>query len=166
MPASPCGGSTIRTSGARQAVVQVVAFPTVPPSFVLKPCDPVPSMELPSAAATRMRRAQPIRGGRWEPTRRWCGLISTPPVPGVVHRRIWSPSPPGRSSAPPRRLQGAPSNDKDGAADGDREALGRSRGGLSTKIHLAADDRCRPIAQVITAGHDVYDYGRIVNSPS
>jgi hypothetical protein len=34
--------------------------------------------------------------------------------------------------------------------------LGRSRGGLSTKIHLAADDRCRPIAQVITAGqrHD------------
>jgi transposase len=34
--------------------------------------------------------------------------------------------------------------------------LGRSRGGLSTKIHLAADDRCRPIARVITAGqrHD------------
>jgi transposase len=34
--------------------------------------------------------------------------------------------------------------------------LGRSRGGLSTKIHLAADDRCRPIARIITAGqrHD------------
>ena len=34
--------------------------------------------------------------------------------------------------------------------------LGRSRGGLSTKIHLAADDRCRPIARVITPGqrHD------------
>ena len=34
--------------------------------------------------------------------------------------------------------------------------MGRSRGGLSTKIHLAADDRCRPIARIITAGqrHD------------
>jgi transposase len=55
-----------------------------------------------------------------------------------------------------RRIQGAPSNDKDHAAGGDREALGRSRGGLSTKIHLAADDRCRPVARVITAGqrHD------------
>jgi transposase len=29
--------------------------------------------------------------------------------------------------------------------------LGRSRGGLSTKIHLAADDRARPISRVITA---------------
>jgi transposase len=34
--------------------------------------------------------------------------------------------------------------------------LGRSRGGLSTKIHLAADLRCRPITTVTTAGqrHD------------
>ena len=34
--------------------------------------------------------------------------------------------------------------------------MGRSRGGLSTKIHLAADDRARPISRVITAGqrHD------------
>jgi len=38
----------------------------------------------------------------------------------------------------------------------DREALGRSRGGLSTKIHLIADSRCRPITTVTTAGqrHD------------
>ena len=34
-----------------------------------------------------------------------------------------------------------------------REALGRSRGGLTTKLHLVADRRCRPIAQVLTAGH-------------
>ncbi len=33
------------------------------------------------------------------------------------------------------------------------ESLGRSRGGLSTKVHLAADRRCRPISRVITAGH-------------
>ena len=34
--------------------------------------------------------------------------------------------------------------------------MGRCRGGLSTKIHLAADDRARPISRVITAGqrHD------------
>ncbi|MFJ6790018.1 IS5 family transposase [Streptomyces angustmyceticus] len=31
-------------------------------------------------------------------------------------------------------------------------ALGRSRGGLTTKIHLAADGRCRPLAFHLTAG--------------
>lgn len=37
-----------------------------------------------------------------------------------------------------------------------REALGRSRGGLTTKIHLAADQRCRPVAFVTSEGqrHD------------
>jgi transposase len=33
-----------------------------------------------------------------------------------------------------------------------REAIGRSRGGLTTKIHLAADQRCRPVARLTTAG--------------
>lgn len=32
------------------------------------------------------------------------------------------------------------------------EALGRSRGGLTTKLHLAADRRCRPIARHTTCG--------------
>jgi transposase len=31
-------------------------------------------------------------------------------------------------------------------------AIGRSRGGLPTKIHLATDARCRPLAFVLTAG--------------
>jgi transposase len=31
-------------------------------------------------------------------------------------------------------------------------AIGRSRGGLTTKIRLAADARCRPLAFVLTAG--------------
>ena len=37
-----------------------------------------------------------------------------------------------------------------------REGLGRSRGGLTTKIHLAADQRCRPVAFVTSEGqrHD------------
>ncbi|GAA0931117.1 MULTISPECIES: IS5 family transposase [Streptomyces violaceusniger group] len=34
----------------------------------------------------------------------------------------------------------------------DDHAIGRSRGGPSTKIHLAADGRCRPLAFVLTAG--------------
>ncbi len=34
----------------------------------------------------------------------------------------------------------------------DREGLGRSRGGLGTKVHLLADDRCRPLARISTAG--------------
>lgn len=39
------------------------------------------------------------------------------------------------------------------AAGRDDEGLGRSRGGLTTKLHLAADDRARPLALVVTAGH-------------
>jgi len=31
-------------------------------------------------------------------------------------------------------------------------AIGRSRGGLTTKIHLAAHGHCRPLAFVLTAG--------------
>jgi transposase len=30
--------------------------------------------------------------------------------------------------------------------------LGRSRGGLTTKVHLAADPRCRPLSFVLTEG--------------
>lgn len=56
--------------------------------------------------------------------------------------------------------QGAESNYKDPAARGDepvdRECLGHSRGGLTTKIHLAADMGCRPVSRVTSAGqrHD------------
>jgi transposase len=68
------------------------------------------------------------------------------PAPAAVCRRSW--------------LRGAPPNDKNPQATGtnpakpgrDREALGRSRGGLTTKIHLAADRRCRPITSILTPG--------------
>ncbi len=66
-----------------------------------------------------------------------------------------------------RATQGAESNYKESAAsDPDappgkekptqREALGRSRGGLSTKLHLAADARSRPLGFITTLGqrHD------------
>nr|WP_244291532.1 IS5 family transposase [Streptomyces subrutilus] len=44
------------------------------------------------------------------------------------------------------RKKGAPAGEP-----GDH-AIGRSRGGLTTKIHLAADAHCRPLAFVLTAG--------------
>ena len=34
-----------------------------------------------------------------------------------------------------------------------REALGRSRGGLTSNIDLAADSGCRPLSRVTSAGH-------------
>lgn len=33
-----------------------------------------------------------------------------------------------------------------------REALGRSRGGLTSKVHLLADDRCRPLVWLTSPG--------------
>jgi hypothetical protein len=60
---------------------------------------------------------------------------------------------PRRSSRPWSWTQRAGRNDKKSAARPSRESLGRSRGGLTSKIHLAADTRCRPISRVTTAGH-------------
>ncbi|NEC51294.1 transposase, partial [Actinospica acidiphila] len=54
-----------------------------------------------------------------------------------------------RARTPARRRgpsKGAPAGEP---AD---HALGRSRGGLTTKIHLVADGGCRPLAFVITPG--------------
>lgn len=50
------------------------------------------------------------------------------------------------TSTPPGPVKTAPAGEP---AD---HALGRSRGGLTTKIHLAADGLCRPLAFVITPG--------------
>lgn len=89
------------------------------------------------------------RGGRsgWMPG--WFAPISTRPVRGIC-RLVMSSR---RSSRPSRWTQGAESDDKKSAGKPSRESLGRSRGGLSSKIHLAADTRCRPISRVTTAGH-------------
>jgi hypothetical protein len=70
-----------------------------------------------------------------------------------LRRRLTWPWP---TSWAPRQTQGAGSNDQESSASTDREALGRSRGGLSTKVHFATDQRCPPISRVITPGqrHD------------
>jgi transposase len=80
------------------------------------------------------------------------------------------PTSPRRSLRTPSWTQGDGSNDKKSGGGPDpsgrkppgrvgrpsREAIGRSRGGLTSKIHLAADRRCRPISRVTSAGqrHD------------
>jgi transposase len=74
-------------------------------------------------------------------------------------------------SAPAGR--GGGSNDKNPQAGGpepaspgkDREARGRSRGGLTTKVHLLADSGCRPLARVTSAGqrHDSVAFVPLMN---
>ena len=44
--------------------------------------------------------------------------------------------------------RGALANDRKSGGEG----IGRSRGGLTTKIHLAADLRCRPVARLTSPG--------------
>jgi hypothetical protein len=87
--------------------------------------------------------------GRWRSTPQWSVRTSTPRAPGANR----PPTSPRRSSRPPRSTQGAGSNNKKSDGRPSREALGRSRGGLTSKIHLAADTRCRPISRITTAGH-------------
>jgi transposase len=60
---------------------------------------------------------------------------------------------PGRARSRPLTCPGgARPNDKNSGSGPGREALGRSRGGLSTKIHLVADRRCRPVTRILTPG--------------
>lgn len=64
-------------------------------------------------------------------------------------RRLWTPPSAGLTSmrpVPGKRGAGP------GRAEPDDHALGRSRGGLSTKVHLASDSRARPLALHVTAG--------------
>jgi hypothetical protein len=60
-----------------------------------------------------------------------------------------------RTPRAPRTAQGAASNDKKPHCCQDEpgdHGLGRSRGGLSTKIHAAVDGRGRPLAILLTPG--------------
>ena len=47
---------------------------------------------------------------------------------------------------------GAPSDDKNPGSAAGRGALGRFAGALSTKIHLLADRRCRPVTPILSPG--------------
>ncbi|WP_443070817.1 IS5 family transposase [Streptomyces sp. NBC_01685] len=47
---------------------------------------------------------------------------------------------------------GARKRGRPGRSEPENHALGRSRGGLSTKVHLASDSRARPLSIHVTAG--------------
>jgi hypothetical protein len=66
-----------------------------------------------------------------------CGLTSTPPALAI-------------------KGQGVAAAEKGGAEPVAGEALGRSRGGLTTKVHLACEGKGRPLAVVVSEGqrHD------------
>ena len=104
----------------------------------------------------------------------WSAPISTPRVPAMRRPRTsrreagtaagrpstgLEPAPePGRPAPRPHRGLGRMTTNPPPAraSVADREALGRSRGGLTTKIHLLADSPLPPVARVTTAGqrHD------------
>jgi transposase len=73
--------------------------------------------------------------GRCRWTHRSCGLTSTPPEP--VARG------PAAQGAGPDAGQTEP----------DDHAIGRSRGGTTTKIHLGCDGHGRPVSVVLTGGN-------------
>ncbi|WP_406073119.1 IS5 family transposase [Streptomyces virginiae] len=85
-----------------------------------------------SVDSTIVRAHQHAAGARTEP----------PPAPASKGDAARTP---GRNAvAEPRRPPGG------GGAGG--EGLGRSRGGFTTKIHLSADGRCRPLSLIVTPG--------------
>lgn len=89
-----------------------------------------------SVDSTTVRAHQHAAGAR----------IAPPPLPASKGGRRGGT--PGRvAMAEPRRPPGG------GGAGG--EGLGRSRGGFTTKLHLSADGRCRPLSLIVTAGQRV-----------
>src|SRR4051794_36928538 len=82
-------------------------------------------------------------------TRPWCGLTSMRPAlaaPARMH---------SRNSRCPSNSRGASSNDKNREAvetNRARQAIGRSRGGLSTKVHALVEGRGLPLATLLTPG--------------
>lgn len=86
-----------------------------------------------------------------------------PTAPGPRSSRLFSPqrtrttTSAGRSrwiqpSAGPTSTPRVPAKGDTGRGEPPDHALGRSRGGLNTKVHLASDSNARPLAIALTAG--------------
>ncbi|WP_392968490.1 IS5 family transposase [Streptomyces sp. LN245] len=58
----------------------------------------------------------------------------------------------GRGGGTPGRDALAKSRRPPGGGGAGGEGLGRSRGGFTTKLHLSADGRCRPLSLIVTPG--------------
>jgi hypothetical protein len=112
------------------------------------------------ASGTGRRSITGIAAGRWMAPGResWTGC-----GPDVMRPRAGTgqSAPIPRSAAPVSTRPGPAASgplmtSRGGALANDRksgrEAIGRSRGGLTTRIHLAADLRCRPVARLTSPG--------------
>ena len=70
----------------------------------------------------------------------------------------WTPRSPGPTSMPPGRVKGGAAEGAPGGVDTepDDHSLGRSRGGLTTKLHLAVEQGQKPLSLLVAAGqrHD------------
>ncbi|MEU8825697.1 IS5 family transposase [Streptomyces sp. NPDC048636] len=100
------------------------------------------------------------RFARWEWDGTWARLLEHVQVRDDAVAR-WSgrsrSTPPSTAltSMPPEPERGAPAADEleDPPHQAPGQALGRSRGGLTTKVHLAADGRGLPLVVVLTPGN-------------
>lgn len=98
----------------------------------------------PAFAAMRWTACSPGLSSRSRPTR-------TRPATSTGSSRSTPPS-----SPPPARCRHRTKRGINRPDEPDDHALGRSRGGLTTKIHLACDGKGRPLAILLTPGqrHD------------
>jgi transposase len=107
----------------------------------------VASRLLPLAPARHLRPTV----GRGAPPRRcpWAAGLAVP-----LRGRQCGPRPPARRRRPPPARPGGPEK---GIVHPPAEALGTSRGGLSTKLHLRTDGHGRPLVLLATPGqrHEV-----------
>ncbi|MFF0052280.1 IS5 family transposase [Streptomyces sp. NPDC005498] len=86
-----------------------------------------------SVDSTIVRAHQHAAGARTDP----------PPAPGSKGA--------GRHGTPGRDAVAEPGRPPGGGGAGG-EGLGRSRGGFTSKLHLSADGRCRPLSLIVTPG--------------
>src|SRR5947209_9175234 len=108
-------------------------------------------------------RPMPTRPGSWTGwsrwTPRWCGCISTGRTrDGWAGTRRPFPAMTGRTARRTADARGAPRNDNNSRPEpligepGDH-AIGRSRGGLTTKVHALTDGGGRVLVVLLTGGN-------------
>src|SRR5215208_423917 len=112
------------------------------------------------------RRLTPMQPGSWtgwwRRTPRWCGSTSTAPPPAASAGTPRQPTPTRRAiddaERPTAEHPAAEATDTEGAVEpvigepGDH-AIGRSRGGLTTKVHALSDGAGRLLVVLLTGGN-------------
>src|SRR3712207_163183 len=116
----------------------------------------------PGQSCWRGPKPMPTPPGSWtgwsRRTPRWSGCISTGPAPG---ESAATPPPSAATAATTRRAAGAPDESPTDAdchsepavVEPSDHAIGRSRGGLTTKVHALTDGRGRALVLLLTAGN-------------